>query len=362
MSIHTFMETEVLILGAGPIGIELAANLKRFNVPYLHMEAGRLAETIARWPRTTPFFSSPERVAVAGVPLQTVHQSMVTGEEYLAYLRGVVEIHDLDVMLYCRVTHISAPQGPDGGFTVTADRRGKMITVRCRKIVLATGNMHEPRRLGIPGEESSHVDHSFGDVHRYFRQKLLIVGGRNSAVEAAIRCFRAGSDVVLMHRKPDLEKDRLNSRYFLEFSILRDKRKIGFIGSAELVNIRKGSAEYRTADGGINTVDSDFVLICAGFDKDLSLLESAGARFDAEMRPVLDDTTMESTVPGLYLAGTASGGGFDSYKTFIGTSHAHVEKIVFHICGADAVTGGYKKRGYPFSIEDIEPTEGSAGK
>ena len=356
------METEVVVIGAGPIGIELAANLKRLNVPYLLIDGGRLAETIARWPRTTPFFSSPERVAVAGVPLQTIHQSMVTGEEYLAYLRGVVEIHDLDVLLYCRVTRIVPSGSLDARFTVDAERGGKSFTVNCRKIVLATGNMHSPRRLGIPGEDLPHVDHAFTDVHRYFKQKLLVVGGRNSAVEAAIRCFRSGAEVTLLHRKPDLEKDRLNSRYFLEFSILRDKKKIGFIGAAELACIRDGAVDYRNSDGDTETLSVDFVLICAGFDKDLSLIESAGVKLDEKSRPLLNESTMESGVPGLYLAGTATGGGFDSYKTFIGTSHAHVDKIVRDICGAGAVTGGYGPRRYPFKIEDIEPTEGTAGK
>jgi thioredoxin reductase (NADPH) len=361
----------VAIIGAGPIGLELAANFRRYGISYLHFEAGRMGETIARWPAWTPFFSSPERVAIAGVPLQSVHQNMLTGEEYLAYLRAVVEQYDLPILSEHRIIGARTLEG--GGFELESDYRGRISRWRVEKLILAHGNMHEPRRLGIPGEDLEHVEHHYRDVHRFFRRDLLIVGGRNSAVEAAIRCYRAGARVTLMHRRGELDARRLNSRYHLEISILIDKGKIRFIPSAELVEIRRDSVAYRdpAADGhgsagsGDSTgatrdLDADFVMLCLGFSKDTSLHTALGIPLDEDGSPRLNESTMETPVPGLYLAGTAAGGTKDSYGIFVGTSHVHVERIIADICGEPAIVGDGGGRHYPFARRDIEPTEGKA--
>ena len=352
------MHRETIIIGAGPIGIELAANLKRLGLPYLHFEAGSLAQTIYRWPRTTPFFSSPERVAIAGIPLHSIHQSMITGEEYMAYLRSVVEHFDLDIRLGHRV--LSLRRGAEAAFYLEVEHRGRSESHSCDRLILAHGNMHRPHRLGIPGEELSHVDHYHDDVHRYFRQKLLIVGGRNSAVEAAIRSWRAGAEVTLLQRKPALEKKRLNSRYHLEISILIGKGVLDFLPNAELKEIGPLTVKYRDRAGGeLQERGADFVLLCTGFEKDLSLLRDLGVELDDDLRPNLNAQSMESNVPGVYLAGTAAGGGLGSYKIFVGTSHVHVQRIIKAISGAEALVGDYRPRVYPFTVADIEPVEGS---
>ena len=352
------MYSENIIVGAGPIGIELAANFKRLGLPYVHFEAAALAQTIYRWPQNTPFFSSPERVAIAGVPLHSIHQGVLTGEEYLAYLRGVVESYDLDIRLGCRVR--SARRDKDGRYVLTAEYRGSSETYSCRNLILAQGNMHAARWLGIVGEDLPHVDHYHTDVHRYFRQKLLIVGGRNSAVEAAIRSWRAGAEVTLMQRKPALEGNRLNSRYHLEISILINKGKITFIPNARLAEITMNAVRYVDESGQDQERDEDFVLLCTGFDKDLGLLHQLNIQLDENLKPLLNEERMETTAPSVYLAGTAAGGGTESYKIFVGTSHVHVQRIVKAISGAEAVVGDYHARVYPFTRKDIEPGEGSA--
>ncbi len=374
------MDCEVIIVGAGPIGIELAANFKRLGVQYLHLEGGQLAQTISAWPRSTPFFSSPERVAIAGVPLHSQHQSMITGEEYLGYLRLVVENFDLDILLYHRLLNLQ--QLKNGDFRLEVEHKGEIIHLSCKRLILANGNMHSPRRLGVPGEDLPHVDHYHSDVHRYFRQKLVVVGGKNSAVETAIRAWRAGAEVTILHRQPELDGDRLNSRYFLEISILKDKGKIAYRGSAQVTRITAHSVHYALHDGSAGQfrglhdgstgqlrelhdesagkLQADFVRVCAGFDKDLSFLKQAGVTLDDELRPCLNPETMETDVPGLYLAGTAAGGGIASYKIFVGTSHVHVERIVQAVTNASAITGDYRRRSYLFTIADIEPTEGSS--
>src|SRR6056297_2933599 len=151
------MTYDTILIGAGPIGIEMATVLGRAGVRYLHLESGAIGETITRWPRNTQFFSSPEWIAIAGVPIQTEGQEIVTGEQYLAYLRQVVEIFDLDIRTYERVTAIG---GSVGDFRVTTrDLAEAEQRYASRTVVLATGDMNSPRSIGVPGEELPHVSH-----------------------------------------------------------------------------------------------------------------------------------------------------------------------------------------------------------
>ncbi|HEY5668914.1 MAG TPA: NAD(P)-binding domain-containing protein, partial [Anaerolineales bacterium] len=202
MKIDSPSSAEVAIIGAGPIGLELAAVLKRLGVDYLHLEARQIGYTISWWPRQTYFFSTTERIEIAGIPLQNTAQQRATGEEYLAYLRSVVEQLDLQINTYEPVVGI---QRTESGFQLTTLPQTGERRYLCRKLVLAIGDMHAPNRLGIPGEDLPHVSHYFDDPHKYFRKRLLIVGGRNSAAEAALRCWRAGSQVSISYRREDFD-------------------------------------------------------------------------------------------------------------------------------------------------------------
>jgi thioredoxin reductase (NADPH) len=348
--------TDVIIVGAGPIGLETAADILAAGLDCVILEAGSVGQTIADWPSDTPFFSSPERCAVAGVPIQNQHQSMLRGEEYLSYLRQVVEIRDLPVFTY---TPVQTIKRTSDGFVLTAGPEGLVREYRSRYVVLATGNMNRPRRLGVPGENLPHVAHRFTDVHRYFRRRLLVVGGRNSAVEAAIRCWRAGAEVTVSYRGPRFEKKKLNSRYHLEISILTDKGKIGFLPETEIKEIRRDRVVL-SSPGGQQEYPCDDVLIQAGYESDLSLMEMAGVTLEgAERIPRMNPETMETDVPGLFLAGTASGGGKLSYKIFVATSHHHGPTITKRLTGRDAAySGSIPARAYPFDNADITPTEG----
>ncbi|PMP77198.1 MAG: pyridine nucleotide-disulfide oxidoreductase, partial [Chloroflexus aggregans] len=169
---------DVAIVGAGPIGLELAVCLKQAGVDYIHFDAHQIGYTMTWWPRNTSFFSTTERLAIAGVPIPNNHQQRITGEEYLAYLRSVVELFDLHVQSY---EPVSSLQRDDEGFTLITKPLTGPRSYRVRRVVLAIGDMHFPHRLNIPGEDLPHVSHYFRDPHDYFRRRLLIVGGKNSA-------------------------------------------------------------------------------------------------------------------------------------------------------------------------------------
>ena len=176
-------------MGAGPIGIELAVALKKRGIDYLHFDAKQIGYTISWFPPQTKFFSSNERIAIAGVPLDTPDQNKASREQYLAYLRTVVREFALDVRTYEPIIHID--RNADGFVVTTSSQSGKKL-YRCKRLVLATGGTDHPRRLNIPGDDLPHVSHYFREAHDYFGKNLLIVGGKNSAVESALRCHHAG--------------------------------------------------------------------------------------------------------------------------------------------------------------------------
>ncbi len=191
-------QTPIALIGAGPIGLEIAIELKRAGLEYLHFDKGQIASTIAWFPPGMTFFSSIDRIGIAGVPIQTVDQAKCSKEQYLAYLRSISLQFDLPVRTYEPVTQIR--RCDDGAFELTTQPAKGTHTLRAERVILATGDMAAPRLLNIPGENLPNVSHYFHDPHTYFRKQVLIVGGKNSAVEAALRCYHAGAKVTLCHR------------------------------------------------------------------------------------------------------------------------------------------------------------------
>jgi thioredoxin reductase (NADPH) len=232
-----------------------------------------------------------------------------------------------------------------------------------------------PHRLDIPGENLPHVDHYFKHPHHYFRQRLLVVGGRNSAVEAAIRAWRAGAQVALSYRRAELDEDHIYSRLHLEINLLIRKGRIAYYPETQPVEIRPGEtvlgggaasagAGGVGSDGGAGgertVVAADFVYLATGYEADTSVLEALGVDFEAGGNaPVFDEETMETTEPGVYIAGTAVGGNTEGYQVFVGTCHDQAVKILSHAFGirdaGSIITGTVKNRNYPFGRKDIEP-------
>ncbi|MEM6313043.1 MAG: NAD(P)-binding domain-containing protein, partial [Planctomycetota bacterium] len=205
--------TDVAIIGAGPIGIELAVRLKREGIDYTHFEAKQIGATMQWWPQGTRWFSSNDRIAIAGVPLITPSQEKATREQYLAYLRQIVTQFDLDVRTYEPVTDIDRETIHGGGFVITTEPAAGTTQTFARKIVLATGGTDRPRKLDIPGADLPHVLHYYDDSHTFFRRKVLVIGGKNSAVETALRCHHVGAKVALAHRHDALPESSI--KYWL---------------------------------------------------------------------------------------------------------------------------------------------------
>ena len=208
---------------------------------------------------------------------------------------------------------------------------------RSETVVLATGGTAHPRKIGIPGEDLPHVSHRFDEPHKFFRKKLVIIGGRNSAVETALRCRHAGADVTISYRGGAFDPDSI--KYWLLPEIqgcIRDGEIRAFMQTRP-VAIEARTVTLERDDGSRFSVDADFVLLLTGFIADMGLFEQAGVELTGEERaPVFDESTMETNVPGLYVAGTATGGSQGNYRTFLETCHIHVDRIVAALTGAPA--------------------------
>lgn len=345
---------EVAIIGAGPIGLELAVAFKEAGLHYLHLEAKQIGYSISWWPRHTNFFSTSERIAIAGVPIQNTHQGRVTGEDYLAYLRGIVEQFDLPVNTYEPVTKLSRDED---GFILKTDSLAGPRTYRAQRVVLAKGDMDAPNRLHLPGEDLPHVSHYFTDPHIYFRRRVLIIGGRNSAVEAALRSWRAGAQVSLSYRQATFSqrvKDHIRPDVLAQI----ENGNIGFYPETVPVKIEPTQVILqKTTSEETFTHPTDFVLFCTGFQADMSLFEQAGVTLTGPTRvPTFNPETMETDVPGLYLAGTTTAGERQyRYRVFIENSHHHVVKIAQAILGERPKRlGTIPARNYDLALKHIE--------
>ena len=326
---------DIALVGAGPLGIEMAVALKRAGLDYVHLEAGQIGATMAWWARGTRWFSSNERISIAGVPLVTPAQEKATREEYLAYLRSVVEQFDLTIHTYRRVEQIRR----------AADRilltvrhavraEAAAVEISAGRLILVAGGTARPNMLGIAGEYLGHVSHYFKEPHRYFRQRVLIVGGRNSAVEAALRCHRAGAKVAFSYRRDNVSKESIKYWLYPEFAALCKSGEIEAHWNTTPVRITPEGAELRGADGRTTSVAADFVLLLTGYAADMSLARMAGVTLAGEQEiPTFDPETMLTNAPGVYIAGTAVAGTQRGYKVFLENCHVHVDRVVAHLTG-----------------------------
>ena len=325
--------TDVAIVGSGPIGLELAIACKKNNIDTLLFDKGQIAQTILRFPPQMRFFSSNERIALADVPIQTPDQSKCTREEYLAYLRSLVVQFDLDIKTFEKVNTI---QKQNGQFLLRTSQGGSEHRYSAERVVLVTGGTAKPRKLGIPGEDLPHVSHVFSDPHRYFRRRLLIVGGRNSAVEAALRCHNAFADVAMSYRRDRFDPSSVKYWLLPELKGRIHQKEIRCDYRSQPVRITPTCVTLKNLDN-LDTfeVPADDVLVAIGFEADMSLIKSAGVELiEDSQKPVYDEDTMLTHIEGLYVAGTAVAGTQDSYKVFLENCHIHVDRIIASITGA----------------------------
>ncbi|MBM4188442.1 MAG: YpdA family putative bacillithiol disulfide reductase [Gemmatimonadetes bacterium] len=316
-------QEEVLIVGAGPIGLACAISAKRRGLDPLVVDQGSIAHSIVRYPVGMVFFTTPERLEIGGHPL-VASGAKPTREDALMYYRGVARAEGIRVRPFLRLEGATrAPGGIDCALVNTLS--GEPAAIRCQRLVLATGYFDRPNLLGIPGETLPHVSHYPEEPHRLGGLSVVIVGAKNSAIEQALGAFRAGARVTVVHRRAALKP---TIKYWLRPDF--DNRvKAGEIAARwnTVVESIEPNAVLVRDPLGVERLLADRVLLLTGYQPDFGLLQSLGIELDSESkRPAHDPETLESNVPGVYLAGSLTAGSRIS-EVFIENGRFDGEKI-----------------------------------
>ena len=314
---------DVLIVGAGPSGLATAIAAKQQGLDYVIVEKGVLVDAIFNFPTHMVFFTTPELLEIGRLPLVTPYDKP-TRLEALRYYRRVVDTYDLQIAFHEEVIEI---EREGDTFVVTGrDARGTIRARQAKAVVLAIGYYDHPNYLGVPGEALPHVSHYYTDAHPYYRQRVVVVGGKNSAAEAALELFRGGAHVTLVHRRATLGD---SIKYWVRPDI--DNRiKEGSVTAyfnTRVVEITR-NAVIVEGESGRQELPADGVLLLTGYKPDVDLMRRAGVRCDNEsLSPELDPETFETNVPNLFIAGGAIAGR-NTGSIFIENGRFHGERIV----------------------------------
>ena len=290
---------DVLIVGAGPSGLATAIASKHFGLDYVVLEQGALVDAIARFPTNMVFFTTPELLEIGGIPLTTPYDKP-TRAEALQYYRKVVDTFQLQVSLFEEVISIRPPDEPPGPFVVESrTSRGVTRTREARNVVLAMGYYSLPNLLNVPGEDLPHVSHFYKEAHQYYRQRVVIVGGKNSAVEAALEIYRAGGLVTLVHRGPGFGE---SVKYWVKPDI-ENRVKEGSIAAHFNARVAAIRLNEVVLDTGV-TLPAESVLLLTGYRADPDFMRGIGVEINEDTQsPRYNIDTYETNVPGLFVAG-----------------------------------------------------------
>jgi len=297
-------KVDVLVIGAGPTGLACGIEAQRAGFNTLVIDKGCLVNSLFNYPANMTFFTTPELLEIGDLPFTTAHQKP-TREEALEYYRKVAEHYRLPVAQYQRVEAVT---GKDGEFNITAtDQLGRIFDYHARKLVVATGYYDLANQLGVPGEDLPKVFHYYREPHPYFDNDVLVVGGKNSAAISALDLWRHGARVTLVHREPKMH-------HHVKYWILPDienRIKSGEIKAyfkSRVQQIEPELVVIETPEGPVR-VKNDFVFALIGYHPDYDFLQAMGIELSSEQcRPVCDPETLESNVPGIYVAGVIVAG------------------------------------------------------
>lgn len=321
---------DVICIGAGPTGLACAIEAKRAGLSSLVIDKGCLCNSLYHYPTNMLFFTTPERMEIGDLPM-TTGGGKPSRAEALKYYRRAVEHYGIETRLYERVEGVEKHGGHEGGFTIhTRTESGEAREVRARKVIIATGYYDLPNPLGIPGEELPHVSHYFTDAHPYWNQDVVVIGARNSAAEAALDLFRAGARVTLVHRGSEMGK---TLKYWVKPDI-ENRIRAGEITArfqTRVTRIEPGRVWIQNSKE--EALPAEQVFAMTGYHPDFTFLEAQGIRLDADTRrPQVNPDSLETNVPGIYVAGVVVGGRLTS-DIFIENGRFHGRQIIAAMTG-----------------------------
>jgi thioredoxin reductase (NADPH) len=320
-------DCDVLIVGGGPCGLAAALSAQRAGLRPLVLEERVICSTIAQYPTYVRFFSTAEKLSLGGIPF-VVADEKPSRRDALAYYRAVVRHFDIPLRQYERVAAI---ERSGDAFVVHSEAPGGARQTRCAAVIVATGFFGSPNHLKVPGEDLPHVAHVYREGHEAFLQPVVVVGGGNSAAEAALDLWRSGAAVTLVHFGPTFDK-RIKPWVLPDFENRVKEGKIAACWNARVVRIERDAVVVQTA-AGERRLEATRVYVMTGFAPDTSLLRQVGVPIDAETGiPAHDPATLETAVPGVFIAGVVVAG-YDANKVFIENGRYHGDKIVARLLG-----------------------------
>lgn len=320
------MMFDVVIVGAGPVGLAAAIEAKRAGLSYVVLEKGCVVNAVFEYPTYMTFFTTAERLEIGNHPLITSTEK-ATRKEALSYYRLVSAREQLKIRQYSEVVAIHpAP----AGFTLEVEEKnGAMGVVECRKCIVATGYFDNPNQLGIGGEDGENVSHYYTEAHPFWGLNVTVVGGGNSAADAALDLYRHGVNVTLVHRGPDLKH---TIKYWVKPD-LENRIKEGSIHAQLGSNLLEITPDAVIVDApeGHKAIPTDFTFLLVGYAPDTTMLEAAGIGVDADGRIAFDPGTFETLdLPGLYVIGSVYAGRFTG-QVFIENGKVDAVKAVAHV-------------------------------
>jgi thioredoxin reductase (NADPH) len=310
---------DLIIIGAGPIGLNCAIEAKRENLNYIILEKGCLVNSLYNYPSNMTFFSTSDLLEIGGIPFVS-NNAKPSRSEALEYYRRAAIANNLTINIFEKVEAVE--------YVVDVF---KVETTKARyftkNIVVATGFFDIPYLMNVPGEGLPKVTHYYKDPHFYAFQKVVVVGGNNSAVDAALECWRKGAEVTMIIRGDEIGE---RVKYWARPDII-NRIKEGSIKAyfnSEVIEIAESTVMIK-APSGVLTLENDWVIAMTGYQPNLNYLEKMGIKLsdDAQKKPEINEETMESNVKGIYLAGVICGG-MNTHSLFIENSRIHAERII----------------------------------
>lgn len=318
----TMEHYDIVIIGGGPIGLACGIAAKRAGKSFVIVEKGCLVNSLYNYPANMTFFSTAERLEIGDVPFTSLN-AKPNRAEALEYYRRVTALFQLNIRLFEAVQGVSKNQDE---FTVTSSK----TSYTCRFVIVATGFYDLPVKMNIPGEDLPKVTHYYKDPHYYAFQQVVVIGGNNSAVDAALETWRKGAHVTMVMMEGDVGE---RVKYWVRPDVV-NRIKEGSIKAhthSTLAAIREGEVDIQTPEGLV-TIPNDFVIAMTGYQPNFTFLANMGIALsdDEKQHPSYNQETMETNVPGLYLAGVVCGG-MDTHIWFIENSREHADRILQHI-------------------------------
>jgi thioredoxin reductase (NADPH) len=324
---------DLICIGAGPTGLACAIEAVRAGLTALVIDKGALCNSLYHYPVNMVFFTTPELLEIGDLPLVCAAEKP-TRMEALKYYRKAAEHFELNLRLYEQVTKL---EGSDGNFVVsTLSDDGTKNSYYAAKIAVATGYYDLPNDLGIAGENLPHVSHYYTEPHAYWKQEVVVVGGKNSAAEAALDLWRNGARVTMVHRKAELGA---TIKYWVRPDI-ENRVKAGQIPMHFNARVKEITADAVIIENseGKKRLPARQVFLLTGYHPDFEFIESLGVKLDpVTKKPSMDPDTHESNIRGLYLAGVVIGGRHTS-EIFIENGRLHGKQIALALAGRRAQT------------------------